>query len=258
MTAPVVLLHSGGMSARQWSRLRATLEADGYEALAPDLAGHGDAPPPPDGRPVELSLDVERTAALLDGLGGPVHLVGHSYGGMVALLVARRCPGKVLTLTVFEPVALGVLHTTPDPEGLADLDRLAIDPVFSDPAQAGTDPWLQRFVEYWSGPGAWDAMGERGRASFRAAGAAMAQGVQALMGDRTTVREHAQVTVPTLVISGERSPVAARRVAALLAQGMPDARLVTVEGAGHMAPLTHADAVNGLILEQLRRTPADG
>jgi pimeloyl-ACP methyl ester carboxylesterase len=53
------------------------------------------------------------------------------------------------------------------------------------------------------------------------------------------------------LLTGERSPLAARRVVARLGEAIAGARVATVPGAGHMAPLTHVDAVNGIVLAAL-------
>lgn len=254
-TPPVVLLHSGGMSSRQWSRLAAAL-GPGRRVVTPDFLGHGEAPPPPAEGPFDFGLETSRIVALVEELGTPVDLVGHSYGGRIALGVARRVPALLHALVLYEPVAFGVLREPPDAVGLADLARIAEDPVFVDPDPADLDPWLERFVEFWSGPGAWAAMGEPGRAAFRASAPSLARGATGLVADRTTSAEHAAaVTASTLVLCGERSPLASRRVSALLAEALPDARLHTVTGAGHMGPLTHAAEVNDLVLAHL--SPAD-
>ena len=65
--------------------------------------------------------------------------------------------------------------------------------------------------------------------------------------------------IPTLLLSGETSPLAARRVVAHLAEAIPGARAQTIPGAGHMAPLTHADQVNRWIADHIARNRgADG
>src|SRR5204863_8422743 len=88
---PVVLLHSGGMSGRQWRRL-AELLSPVHEVVTPDFLGSGNNPPWPDAKPFDFALDVAEVGKLLDALGKPAHLVGHSYGGLVALTLARQRP----------------------------------------------------------------------------------------------------------------------------------------------------------------------
>src|SRR3954470_3003033 len=114
---PVVLLHSGGLSSPQWGRLSDRLAA-GHRVLMPDFIGYGRSGSWPREEEFHFLLDVLATEALLDSLAEPVHLVGHSYGGFVALLVALHRGDRVLSLSLFEPVAFGVLYSTRDSAAL--------------------------------------------------------------------------------------------------------------------------------------------
>ena len=228
------------MSSRQWGRLAERLRQDGQDVHTPDFRGHGDGAPWPAGPVSDLSFDVDLALRLLDG---HTHLVGHSYGGLIALLAARGRE-DVTSVSVYEPIALGALRAAGDEEGLRDLARLEADPRFTDPAAAGSDDWLQLFVDYWSGAGAWDGLGERGRASFRQSARALADTVPALMGESTPAESYASIRAPLLVLRGDAGPLSVRRAGALVAQAVPGARLETIAGAGHMGPLTHRNAVD--------------
>jgi len=247
----VLALHSGGMSSRQWRGLRDAL-APTHRVVLPDFLGCGQNPPWPAGEPFAIGLDVDGVARVIDGLGAPVHLVGHSYGGLVALLVAQRDPGRIRSLAVYDPVAFGVLHDPEDAEGLADLARAARDPVFTDDARGGSDAWMQAFVDYWNGAGAWRALPEASRAQFLRVGRKVYLEVTSLTEDRTPARAYAAIEAPVLLLHGERSPVAARRVGAVLAAALPRAELVVIEGAGHMGPLTHVGEVVGRVVEHVK------
>ena len=63
--------------------------------------------------------------------------MGHSYGGLLALMLAQHRAPHVRSLTLYDPVAFGVLVAAADAEGLADLDRAASNPVFLDDAVEG-------------------------------------------------------------------------------------------------------------------------
>src|SRR5438270_12284733 len=111
--SPVLLLHSSGLSGRQWRRLVRKLEERGFRASAPDLTGHGESAPLLEPTPFSFLQDAERVRGML-AEGGPMHLVGHSYGGLVALIAALGAPEKVRSLALFEPVAFGVLDPVAD------------------------------------------------------------------------------------------------------------------------------------------------
>ncbi len=103
MTAdPVLLVHSGGFTSRQWRKLAERL-APTHRVLAPDLIGYGASGPWPVGEPFHFRQDVEALAALLAREGAPAHVVGHSYGGFLALQLALAHPASVGSLALDEP-----------------------------------------------------------------------------------------------------------------------------------------------------------
>lgn len=238
---PVVLVHSGGMSQRQWRKLGERLVAT-HRVVAPDLLGSGDNPPWPADAPFHFDLDSAELAAIIGGLGQPVHLVGHSYGGLLALIHARTAPTTVRSLALYDPVAFGILQDEPDVDALiGDAAVLADDP------HGGDAAWFERFVDWWNGAGTWASMPEPGRAGFLRVGRKVFLEVNSLLADRTAAAAYASITAPTLLLTGERTPAAERRVVQRLAVAIANARIIDVEGAGHMGPITHADAVNTAI-----------
>lgn len=254
---PAILIHSSGMSSRQWGRLSEAL-ARTHRVIAPDLLGSGANPPWPGETLFDLSEDVDAIEALVEKLGEPVHLVGHSYGGLLALKLARRDPSRIRSLVAYDPVAFGVLHAANDPEGLADLDRAGRNPVFTDFAHGGDDAWFEVFVDYWNGPGAWRGLTQAGRESFLRGGRKVFFEVWSLMHDRTPAPAYAGIEAPALFLGGENSPPAARRVVALLGQALPRAGVFMVPGAGHMGPLTHSALVNAAIAAHLQSASLRG
>lgn len=243
---PALLLHSGGMSSRQWRKLADVLGTK-REVRTADFLGSGENPPWPADKAFHFLEDAVVIERAIVELGSPVHLVGHSYGGLIALSLARRIPELVSSLALYDPVAFGVLYAPPDAAGLADLERASVSEVFLDPDVGGTDPWFEVFVDYWNGPGAWRALSPAARASFLRVGKKVFCEVRSLMDDRTPASAYAGVNVPTLLLRGEHSPTAARRVVEILEESMPNAHAIMVPEAGHMGPLTHAAFVNAAI-----------
>ena len=245
--APVLLLHSSGLSGRQWKRLASQLLSGGLRTVVPDLTGHGASEPLIEPQAFSFREDVAGTIALLQA-EGPSHLVGHSYGGLVALQAAGRVPPLVRSLVVYDPVAFGVLDPFEDAGALRELASLDLT---WGPGEADRERWLTAFVDYWGGGrGAWSGLREEARAEFRRVSWAVREGVRSLMEDATPVSSYRPVTAPILVITGAQSPLAARSVVKRLGESL-GAKTATVPGAGHMGPMTHADAVNGVVIKAL-------
>jgi pimeloyl-ACP methyl ester carboxylesterase len=74
--APVLLLHSSGLSGRQWRRLVPELVERGMRAVVPDLTGHGRSDPWPESTPFSFTMDVDRVSKVLRAVGS-AHVVGH-------------------------------------------------------------------------------------------------------------------------------------------------------------------------------------
>ncbi|WP_394830974.1 alpha/beta hydrolase [Pendulispora rubella] len=244
---PVLLLHSGGMSSRQWRRLTDALSPS-FRVLAPDFLGSGENPLWPEGEPFHFLKDVEAVERIIADLAGPVHLVGHSYGGFVALTIARRNPAVVRSLTVYDPVAFGVLYHPEDTEALAGVPSAESN----DPADGGGPAWMKAFVEFWNGPGSWDALPSVTQNAFLRVGKKVYGEVSTLMRDRTPASDYSAVTAPALLLHGTLSPFAARRVVERLGAAIPNATVRPVEGAGHMGPITHGGMVNDGVSRHLR------
>ncbi len=234
---PVLVLHSGGFSSRQWRRLTQSL-APSHRVLAPDLLGYGGSSPIAEGEPFEFGDDVDAIDAVVEGLG-PLHVVGHSYGGLIALQLALRRPSAVRSLALYEPVAFGALDR-PGDEALRDASGLLAE-------EFEGEPWLARFVDWWNGPGAWSGLAPEARAGFLAVGWKLFREVNSLLVDRTSSATYGTISAPTLLLGGGKTPAAERRVVENLAAVMPHAKLELFPEMGHMGPITHATTVNAAI-----------
>ena len=243
--APVLLLHSGGFTSRQWRRLAEALAPD-HPVILPDFLGYGKSSRWPEGEPFSFREDLAMVVALVDPIDRPLHVVGHSYGGLLGLLLAIEKPAKVRSLAVFEPVCFGFVDETIDADG--ELARMRVVTKKEIESGAVSDGWLETFVDWWNGAGAWKGMNDETRGAFRQVSPKLIQEVFSLTGDDTTLATYATVAVPSLLLSGEKSPGVERRVVDALAAALPRASLQRFAGAGHMAPITHAGPVNEAII----------
>ena len=248
MSDGVVCLHSSASSSRQWRALSGRLAGE-FRVETPDLYGSGAAPPWPGGRPLTLADEVARLEPAIRTVGEPFHLVGHSYGGAVALHLALADPGRIRSLVLFEPVLFGLL-VAEDPEqpGAREILDVSRRTATGELAAAG-----ETFIDYWMGAGAWAASPEPRRQAFAQAMSGVREQWPALFDEPTPLAAYGKVGVPTLLLTGTDSPASSRGVARLLAETLPDVTVVMLEEVGHMGPVTHPALVNELIAGHLNR-----
>ena len=261
---PAVYVHGLGGSSLNWTDLAALLGTRAA-GTAVDLPGFGRTRPP-EGFDFTPAAHADALLCFLAGRNEPVHLLGNSLGGAVALSVAARRPELVRTLTLVSPA---MPDRRPDPRRMADA-RIALALV--------------------PGP-----LGERARAGLAAVAprTRAEQVVRVCFGDPSLVPEHrlveaaeeisfrgglewareagdrtalamvaswwwggspwavaGRVQAPTLVVWGDRDRLVSPRLATRTLAAIPRARLLMLPGVGHVAqieaPEDVARAVAGL------------
>lgn len=181
------------------------------------------------------------------------HLIGHSFGGAVALAAALAWPERVRSLVLYEPTAFSLLR------GGDCEDRKLFETVARVPADmtefrnAGADDRATgRFVDFWHGAPVWDAKPAAERAQLSPLAGKVIEDFRLLFEASWEVSDMRRVQFPVLILRGEKSPPVAGRVAEILAGSIGSARLRTIAGAGHMAPVTGPEPIAAAILDHIR------
>jgi len=237
----VVCLHTSAGSSAQWRHLMEAI-APSFKVFAPDFYGDGKSPPLPKGREFEEGHDIDLIQPVLER-AAPFHLVGHSYGGAIALRIALQQPEKVLSLALYEPALWGLLEANwPLEAGTKEIQRVRQRLV--EQASAGLlEEGSKGFIDYWTGAGAWDRTpSERKPALAESVRACAMKWVRSL-GYSVAESDVAGLQCPVLVVSGSRTTEAARSVVTHLRDLLPQAQFVELGGLGHMGPVTHAQLV---------------
>ncbi|WP_194755300.1 alpha/beta fold hydrolase [Aliidiomarina indica] len=245
----ILALHSSQSHSGQWRSLQTALHAAMPELRleAVDLIGYGQGPALMKS-PHEFRFDDELKALHVDGsLHGdePLVLLGHSYGGALALRLARELGKQVLGIILYEPVAF---HVLPKDEP-ARAEIVAIAQKMDELSDVDA---TEAFVDYWNHPGYFARLPGRVKEMMVAQQRKVQADFHALLDEPAGLADYQSVSCPVHLLHGSESPLSSRTVAALLASVLPNCHCIEIP-AGHMAPLTEPGLVNPHIVKAIEQ-----
>jgi pimeloyl-ACP methyl ester carboxylesterase len=242
----VVCIHSSASSSGQWRALMVRL-ADRFRVIAVDLYGSGKTAAWPQDQPMHLDDEIALLRSVFQAAGDRFHLIGHSYGGAIALKAALTRQDRLISLVLYEPVLFSVLMADA-PQSDAAREIVAVrDDTIRLIDEGNFNASAERFVDYWTGDGAWAAIPEPRRPAIAEAMRAVKAEWHALFHESTPLGAFADIELPTLFLSGTASKASTLAVAQLLTKVLPRVRVEEIDGVGHMAPVTHPEQINPLI-----------
>ena len=248
----VVCIHSNASTSGQWRGLMELL-APKFRVLAPDSYDSGKGPHWPSDRIIRLRDEAELIEPVLARAGSPLALVGHSYGGAIALIAALANPRRVSALGVYEPTLFSLLDAERPAPNDADGIRNAVADAGVALDVGNQDAAAERFIDYWMGSGTWKQTPEQRKAPIAASVVNVRRWAHALFTESTPLSAFRSLDVPVLYMVGKRSTQSAHGVARLLANALPQVELVEFEGLDHMGPITRPERVNNTISKFLER-----
>lgn len=247
----VMLLHSSVSGARQWRRLVDNLK-DEFQVRAVNLYGYGETPPWPTDAPQSLDDQAQLVETALPPNADTFGLVGHSFGGSVAMKLAARLAGRVNKLVLLETNPFYLLKQSGRTGAFAEAMELRnCIKKFGSLGDWATA--AEQFADYWGGKGTWEKMPAERRDTFADALKPNYFEWDAVMDETTPVEEWARLLPrSTLLVSDPNTVLPIREITAILRRACPMWKYQEIAGGGHMAPLTRPELVNPLVEAFLR------
>ena len=228
----LLLLHGYPVDGGMWSGVARRL-SDRFRVLKPDLPGRPDNPAEATGR---IDDYADFIGAILQGLTPPIGVAGFSMGGYVTLALVKRRPEGIGALALIDTRA-----GADDEAGRARREE-AIELVRTKGVDAIADSMLEKLLSP-SSLARRDLVDRLRRIILRQQAVSLESDLKA-MRDRPDSRAFlAEIAVPTLIVVGDSDVLTPPSASEEMAAAIPDSRLVTIPGAGHLTPMESPVAV---------------
>jgi pimeloyl-ACP methyl ester carboxylesterase len=252
-SGPTVVLVPGSCSTGAAWRPVIAAWGDGFRCVTTSLLGYGGTAERRSADDCSIAHEVEALETVLRKAAVPVHLVGHSFGGLVAIALALRTPASLASLTILEAPAVELLrHGRDDQHHYRDF-RDMTDRYFAAFAGGDADA-IRLMIDFYGGAGTFASWPQRVRAYAAETTAVNIRDWASAFGFALSPGTLASIDIPCLVAWGERSHPAARRANSLLGASLKTSICVEVGGAAHFMIATHAPEVAQLVASHVLRT----
>jgi len=239
---PLLFIHGLGSSHRDWE-LQVPVFSEHYEVITFDIRGHGQSDKPPG--PYSMAMFAADTLELIKSLGrGPVHVVGVSLGGMIALQLAVDAPEMVRSLVVANSYFEGKIRTLKDRTeiwrrtlliklmGMRKLGQFLGSRLFPEPGQ---EQLRRIFTERWA---------ENNKRSY-------VSSLQAVIGWSVVDKLH-RINCPTLIIASDQDfmPVSVKEK---YVSKIENAELTVITNSRHATTVDQPERFNRVLMDFLSK-----
>ncbi|MGA7998751.1 MAG: alpha/beta fold hydrolase [Bradyrhizobium sp.] len=244
----VVLVPGSCSTGAAWRPMLAHWQR-GFRCVTTSLLGYGGTAERRTAGDTDISHEAEAVEAVIRRAACPVHLVGHSFGGLTALAVALRQRVPLLSLTVAEAPAAEILR--PMGEYRHYLAFRNMTDAYFLAYFAGDKTAIEQMIDFYGGAGTFSGWPQRLRDYAIETTPVNLLDWACAYGFELTPALLATIKIPALVLWGEASHPAAKRTNQLLARGIPNARSAEIAGATHFMISTHAGQVAGMVAQHV-------
>jgi len=236
----LVLLHCSLAHGGAWAGVSERLSST-YKIFVPDLPGQGKSQDW-DENVLFQDQGVASIVGLLRHIEKPCHLIGHSFGATIAMRIANEYPELVKSLILFEPVFFGCLEDS----GNLMYDQWSIrEKPYTDLINKGDlEGASKAFMNLWGTGVDWADIPEHQRTYITKRIHLISACSKSVINpgkDRMLLSDYKKVKIPVYLLEGEHSPIVISEVQKTLLHTFPNALRSIIDGAGHMAPITHPE-----------------
>ena len=245
---PVVLIHGVGLRSESWYQQIDALKQN-FSVFAVDMPGHGESDLMPETEPKLYDFTEKLAKFIIDEVKQPAIIIGHSMGGLITLSLAKEYPELCLAIvpmnTIYKrsEVAKQAVHLRAEKlnntTNISNENLCAPIPRWFNDVPSADEEYYAELCRQWL-------------MSANVEGYAAAYKIFAFE-DGPSTFSLSKLDMPALFITGELDLNSSISMTNAMAMIAPEAEAFIVNGARHMAPLTHADEINTVLLSFLDR-----
>lgn len=252
-SGPTIVLVPGSCSTgTAWRSVIAAWDGR-FRCVTTSLLGYGGTAERRTARDLSILHETAVLESVIRRATGRVHLVGHSFGGLVALAVALRNQVSLASLAVVEAPAAELLREREEHRHYSAF-RWMTEAYFT-AFHGGDSEAIAAMIDFYGGAGTYASWPPRVRAYAVQTTAVNILDWASAYGFPLSAASLATIEIPVLIIRGGASHPAVQRANALLSECIGRAELATVDGAAHFMTATHAAQVARLVARHAQRAP---
>lgn len=222
-----------------------------FRCITTSLLGYGGTAERRTARDSSIAHEAELVETVIRRASGPVHLVGHSFGGLSSLAVALRARVPLLSLTIMEAPAVNILREIGE-YGHYRTFRQMSDAYFA-AFRGGDQQAISSMIDFYGGSGTFASWPARVRAYAMETTHVNILDWASAYAFELFPLVLAGIDIPVTIVRGADSHPAVKRANELLSIYIKGASLLTIEGAGHFMILTHPEDAARAIADQVTR-----
>ena len=252
---PAILFIPGSFSTpAAWTAIQKSLPKD-YRFISTSLCGYGTTEERRSIRNFRMDNQIEIIEAVVDKIGKPVHLVGHSFGAMVALASALSGKFNVLSIATFEANPVTIIDPFQHHQLFEETKKIKED--YEAAFHAGEKDAVKIIIDFWGGEGSFAAMPEVVREYCRQTAFSNVLDWHTAFNFNAKIEDYASLSMPVLLVRGAHANKQMLAITEALQTSIPNQRSAVIDGSGHFLITSHPNACAGLLAEFLREISVD-
>ena len=247
----IVLLHASASSLRQWNKL-INDHSRSFRFIAINLLGYGKTPKWQLQRTQTLDDQAKKINDIISLSNTRFSIVGHSFGGTVGMKVATYFKGRIDRLILIEPNPFYLLKQNNE---LKEYDKVLI---LRNIIKSSRDKnWINAvatFADYWNGVGTWDLLDNQKKKTFARILEPNFHEWDSVINEPTSIGEwKSLLPQKTTIISSRKTVSPIKKIVELFKSHCSNWNFEEIDFGGHMAPITHPERVNEIIIKLLMK-----